>query len=85
MLKSSEKDLDEKVEALIQSVDSGNTITDEGKENIVHLEGYHLLPERLALSEYYLHELQYFAKSLVDAAMRTHTNVVTSDFYSYWI
>ncbi|MFC6955277.1 hypothetical protein [Halorubellus litoreus] len=84
MRDSSRQILDEKVDEFIKTIDEGNLVKDEGTENILGLEGYHLLPGDLPLHEFYMDELHYFSKCLIDSALKTHTNAKTTDFSAYW-
>lgn len=84
MHESSRQVLDEKVAEFVETIDEGNIIKDEGTENILGLQGYHLLPSGLPLHEFYIDELHYFSKCLIDSALKTHTNAKTTDFSAYW-
>lgn len=84
MHNSSRVVLDERVNEFIKTIDEGNIIKDEGVENIIGLQGYYLSPFDLPLHEFYLDELHYFSKSLIDAALKSHTNAKTTDFSAYW-
>lgn len=76
--------LDVKVVEFIDTIDEGNIVKDKGTENIISLQGYYLLPCGVPLHEFYLEELYYFSKCLVDSALKPHTNAITTDFTAYW-
>lgn len=84
MHESSRTVLDKKTEEFIETIDEGNIVKDEGTENIIGLQGYHLLPFGLPPHEFYLDELHYFSKNLIDAGLKPHTNAKTTDFSAYW-
>lgn len=84
MNEASRDDLNNQVNEFIRTIDKGNIISDTGSENVIYLSDYHLLPFGLPLHKFYLDELHYFSKSLIDSALKTHTNATTEDFNAYW-
>lgn len=84
MNKLRREELDEKVEEFTEMIDEGSEINDAGVETVISLPEFHLLPFGLPVHEFYLEELQYFSKSLIDSGLKPHTNAVTRDFSAYW-
>ena len=82
MHESSKEILDIQVMELLEP--TNNKIVDKGKRNMVESLGYSLLPFGLPLHEFYLDELQYFSKCLIDLSLKSRTNLKTRDFSAYW-